>query len=108
MWHGNDGSKIKPITAILRIRYKGEIMANSTDKSAQSKPDKPLSASRDFEGLKQTNEHGAEYWSARDLQSVLGYSQWRRFEEAVQRAITSCEQSGNPPEHHCRQTDRGW
>lgn len=33
-----------------------------------------------FEALKRLNEHGAEYWSARDLQPLLGYSQWRRFE----------------------------
>jgi DNA-damage-inducible protein D len=31
---------------------------------------------------------------------LLGYSQWRRFEEAVQRAITSCRQSGNEPNYH--------
>ena len=53
-----------------------------------------------FENLKRSNEHGAEYWSARDLQPLLGYSQWRRFEDAVKRAITSCEQSGNNPEYH--------
>lgn len=53
-----------------------------------------------FEALRQTNEHGAEYWSARDLQKVLGYSQWRRFEQAIERAVASCEQSGNVPEHH--------
>ncbi len=53
-----------------------------------------------FEELKQSNEHDAEYWSARDLQPLLGYSQWRRFEDAIKRAITSCEQSGNNPVHH--------
>ncbi|MDR3221766.1 MAG: DNA damage-inducible protein D [Candidatus Accumulibacter sp.] len=57
-------------------------------------------AGRTFEDLKQTSAHGAEYWSARDLQPLLGYSQWRRFEQAIERAITSCEQSGNPPENH--------
>jgi DNA-damage-inducible protein D len=46
------------------------------------------------------NEHGAEYWSARELQTQLGYTQWRRFEDAVKRAITSCRQSGNDPQHH--------
>ena len=53
-----------------------------------------------FEALKRVNDHGAEYWSARDLQSLLGYSQWRRFEDAVKRAMVSCEQSGNPTDHH--------
>ncbi|MFY9328784.1 MAG: hypothetical protein WAO76_12345 [Georgfuchsia sp.] len=53
-----------------------------------------------FESIKQTNEHGAEYWSARDLQPQLGYTQWRRFEQAIERAITSCRQSENNPDHH--------
>jgi DNA-damage-inducible protein D len=60
----------------------------------------PALGGTSFEGLKQTNQHGAEYWSARDLQPMLGYSQWRRFEQAVDRAITSCKQSGNDPNHH--------
>ncbi len=46
------------------------------------------------------NEHGAEYWSARDLQPLLGYGQWRRFEDAIKRAVTSCKQSGNEPDYH--------
>ena len=28
---------------------------------------------KSFEDLKQANEHDAEYWSARDLQPLLGY-----------------------------------
>jgi DNA-damage-inducible protein D len=59
----------------------------------------PMGASS-FEGLKKTNEHGAEYWSARDLQPLLGYSQWRRFEQAITRAQESCTQSGNEAGHH--------
>ncbi|MEQ1556121.1 MAG: BRO family protein, partial [Gallionella sp.] len=53
-----------------------------------------------FEALQQINAHQAAFWSARDLQPLLGYAQWRRFEDAIKRAITSCEQSGNNPEHH--------
>jgi DNA-damage-inducible protein D len=48
-----------------------------------------------FEELKQSNEHDAEYWSDHDLQPLLGYSQWRCFEDAIKRATTSCKQSGN-------------
>ena len=63
--------------------------------------DAPLAiAGKSFEALKQINEYGAEYWSARALQPLLGYSQWRRFEQAIERAASSCKQSGNPPEHH--------
>src|SRR3569832_1657055 len=65
-----------------------------------AKKDQPSIGKQTNENLKQDNDHGAEYWSARDLQPLLGYSQWRRFEDAINRAITSCEQSGNNPEHH--------
>jgi DNA-damage-inducible protein D len=53
-----------------------------------------------FEDLKQINQHGIEYWSARELQSLLGYSKWQRFENAIEKAIESCKQSGNDPNHH--------
>lgn len=62
----------------------------------------PVRGNISFEGMKQVNEHGAEYWSARDLQPLLGYSQWRRFEETIKRAMVSCQKSGsgNPPDYH--------
>lgn len=53
-----------------------------------------------FEDLKKVNQHGVEYWSARDLQPLLGYSQWRRFENAIKKARESCKKSGNDPENH--------
>ena len=53
-----------------------------------------------FESLKKINEHAAEYWCARDLQSLLGYAQWRRFELAIERAQASCDASGNKASHH--------
>ena len=56
--------------------------------------------SKSFEGLKKINEYGAEYWSAREIQPLLGYTQWRRFEDAIKRSITSCKSSGNEPAHH--------
>ena len=53
-----------------------------------------------FESIKKRNQHGMEYWSARDLQSCLGYSLWRDFKNAVNKAVKSCEQSGNITSHH--------
>ena len=53
-----------------------------------------------FESLKKLNEHAVEYWSARDLQPFLGYSEWRKFENTIKKAITTCKQSGNDPSHH--------
>jgi len=64
------------------------------------KQDDMTIAGDSFERLRQRNEYGAEYWSARDLQPLLGYSQWRRFEQAIERAIISCKESRNSPENH--------
>jgi DNA-damage-inducible protein D len=34
---------------------------------------------------------GVEYWLARDLQELLGYSQWRNFLHTIEKAKESCE-----------------
>lgn len=47
-----------------------------------------------FENIKHVNEYGEEYWLARELQSVLEYTQWRRFSDAVERAKLACVSSG--------------
>lgn len=47
-----------------------------------------------FESIKHINENGQEYWEARELQPVLEYVQWRRFEDAIERAKLACENSG--------------
>lgn len=60
----------------------------------------PALGEKSFEALKHFTQHGAEYWNARELQPLLGYSQWRRFEDAIKRAMISCEKSGNNPSHH--------
>ena len=60
----------------------------------------PALGGKSFEELRRINQYGAEYWSARDLQPLLGYTQWRRFEQAIDRAMSSCETSGNSPAHH--------
>lgn len=38
---------------------------------------------------------GIEYWYARELMKLLDYVQWRNFENAVNRAMISCENNGN-------------
>jgi DNA-damage-inducible protein D len=53
-----------------------------------------------FEELKKINQHGVEYWSARELQPCLGYSEWRKFKSALEKALESCRRSGNDPENH--------
>lgn len=45
-------------------------------------------------------ETGVEFWYAREIMPVFGYAQWRRFEDAVCRAMASAEASKTPDEHH--------
>ena len=46
-----------------------------------------------FEEIKHVDEFGGEYWYARELQSVLEYKQWRRFESVIEKAKQACENS---------------
>ena len=45
-----------------------------------------------FEDIRQ-EKNGVEFWYARDLQKVLGYTQWRNFENAINKAKESIETS---------------
>ena len=53
-----------------------------------------------FEDIKHINEYGEEYWLARELQTVLEYSQWRYLKEAIERAKLACKNSGYEPSDH--------
>jgi len=53
-----------------------------------------------FERIRRTNAAGAEYWSSRDFAQVLGYSDYRNFEQAMKKAKTACFNSGQRIEDH--------
>ena len=46
---------------------------------------------QNFEDIKHIDENGIEYWYARELQSVLNYKEWRKFENVI-KAIKVCPQ----------------
>ena len=46
-----------------------------------------------FEDIKHIDGYGNEYWLARELQKALEYTQWRRFENAINKAILACKNS---------------
>jgi len=46
-----------------------------------------------FEEIKHTDENGLEFWYARELQIVLDYKEWRKFENVINKAKESCENS---------------
>lgn len=45
-------------------------------------------------------EDGIEFWFARDLQSLLGYTEWRKFQGVIEKAKESCKKSGNEMPNH--------
>ncbi len=54
-----------------------------------------------FEGHAQQTDNGIEYWLARDLQHLLGYAEWRNFNNtAISKAKTACEVSGHALSDH--------
>lgn len=64
---------------------------------------------RSFDEIAHThvdNSDSVEYWFARELQQLLGYSRWEDFEKAVQRGITACENTGVPIENHFREVPK--
>lgn len=46
-----------------------------------------------FEEIKHIDENGIEFWYARELQSVLSYKEWRKFQNVINKAKESCRNS---------------
>lgn len=55
---------------------------------------------KDFESIKKVNEHGIEYWEARELMPLLGYVEWRKFEGVIGRAKDACKTSNQKVSDH--------
>ena len=50
---------------------------------------------KNFEDIKHIDEYGNEYWYARELQTMLGYKEWRLFSAVIEKAQIACSQSNN-------------
>ena len=66
-----------------------------TGKNELDKPNKFT-----FESIKKINEQGQEYWSARELDKVLGYFDYRNFLSVIEKAKKACENSGHKALDH--------
>lgn len=53
-----------------------------------------------FERIRRTNDAGVEFWSSRDFAQVLGYADYRNFEQVIQKAKTACFNSAHRIEDH--------
>jgi DNA-damage-inducible protein D len=53
-----------------------------------------------FEGHAQQTDGGTEYWLARDIQHLLGYTKWDNFLNVLSKAKTACEVSDHAVSDH--------
>lgn len=45
-------------------------------------------------------KEGIEFWFARDLQNLLGYTEWRKFLGVIEKAKEACKTTGNKVKDH--------
>lgn len=53
-----------------------------------------------FEQIRQVDEHGNEYWGARQLAKALEYTDFRNFLSVIEKAKEACKNSGQEIGHH--------
>ena len=53
-----------------------------------------------FENIKKINQYKQEFWSARDLYKLLGYTEYGKFLPAIERAKDACQKSGQNVDDH--------
>src|SRR5258708_4580151 len=70
---------------------------NMADKNGILKPENNESP---FEKIRRKNDSGNDYWSSRDLAEVLGYTDYRNFEQVIQKARLACFNAGQRVEDH--------
>ncbi len=69
-------------------------MTNPTKNLSVDMPETP------FERIKQVDDEGNEFWSARDLMELLNYMMWQNFKNVLNKAQNACENSGYNPDDH--------
>lgn len=62
----------------------------------------PRNGASPFDTIKQTGPDGEDFWSARDLQPMLGYDRWERFTDALDRATAAADNAGSKTLDHFR------
>ena len=54
-----------------------------------------------FDAIRHVDEQLGEYWSARELYKILGYTEWRNFNYTViKRAMKACGENGRAVSDH--------
>ncbi|MDQ2810023.1 MAG: DNA damage-inducible protein D [Chloroflexota bacterium] len=72
--------------------------ASPTDSPAPLLPETPVASP--FAQLGRQLPNGSEYWLARELARLLGYTDYRNFGKVVDKARIACANSGHAPADH--------
>lgn len=59
-----------------------------------------------FDNIKHIDEFGNEYWLARELQKVLEYKRWDKFNNVINNAKIACKKSNYECEEHFSQVGK--
>lgn len=59
-----------------------------------------------LESVKAYTSKGVEYWTARELQDILGYGDWKGFLNVIDKAKTACSLNGRSIDNHFGQTTK--
>ena len=59
-----------------------------------------------FESIKHINDYGQEFWYARELQTVLEYKRWDKFQNVIDKAMNACKNSKNSIDDHFSQVGK--
>lgn len=60
----------------------------------------PKKLTQTLEEIKKINKENQEYWSARELYPILGYTNWLNFKTVIEKAIESCKATTNKTKDH--------
>ncbi|CAH0178972.1 DNA damage-inducible protein D [Roseomonas sp. CECT 9278] len=74
-----------------------EVRAAETLRASDETIEKLIEA---FEAAGQTDDDGNEFWYARDIQTLLGYTKWDNFLGVVTKAREACQQAGHDCADH--------
>lgn len=86
---------LRPRRAIVLSSESGGCVAED-----EPAPGSGPAAATPFERIRRTNAAGAENWSSRDFAEVLGYGDYRNFEQVVAKARLACFNSGQRVNDH--------
>ena len=64
----------------------------------------PSSPHKNFEDIKKIDENKVEYWTARELLPLLGYANWQKAKDVIDRATQACLKSGQDINNHFTQS----